>query len=89
MEMLIKCALPGKVNLCPICISVYLPPNYWLTQKLHGSIKSYLAKAMRARTLSFRCVKKTGRSEHRNDYKKKRNKVANMIKSANQGTLNS
>ena len=37
---------------------------------------------MRARTLSFRHVKRTGRSEYRNDYKKKRNKVANTIKCA-------
>ena len=36
---------------------------------------------MRARNLSFRRVKKTGRLDHRNDYNKKRNKVANMLKS--------
>ena len=42
-------------------------------------------KAIRARTLSFRhniYVKRTGRPDHRNDYKKKRNNVVNMIKSA-------
>ena len=41
-----------------------------------------ITKAMRARNLSFRRVKKTGRLDHRNDYNKKRNKVANMLKSA-------
>ena len=41
-----------------------------------------ITKAMQARNLSIRCVKRTGRSEHQNDYKKMQNKVANMIKSA-------
>ena len=41
-----------------------------------------ITKAMRARNLSFRRVKKTGRLDHRNDYNKKWNKVANMLKSA-------
>ena len=41
-----------------------------------------ITKAMRARNLSFRHVKKAGRLDHRNDYNKKWNKVANMLKSA-------
>ena len=41
-----------------------------------------ITKAMRARNLAFRHVKRTRRSVHLNDYKKKRNKVANMIKDA-------
>ena len=53
------------------------------TTKLFVNSKApWINKAMRARTLSFRRVKRTGRPEHRNDYKKKRNKVANMIKCA-------
>ena len=41
-----------------------------------------ITKGMRERNLAFRRVKRTGRSNHLNDYKKKRNKVANMIKIA-------
>ena len=41
-----------------------------------------ITKAMRARNLAFRRVKRTKGSVHLNDYKKKRNKVANMIKDA-------
>ena len=41
-----------------------------------------ITKGICARNLAFRRVKRSGRSNHLNDYKKKRNKVANMIKSA-------
>ena len=41
-----------------------------------------LTKAMRARNLAFRHMKRTRRSAHLLDYKRKRNKVANMIKKA-------
>ena len=45
-------------------------------------INKDITKAIRARILSFRCVKRTGRPDHQNDYKKKLNNVANMIKNA-------
>ena len=41
-----------------------------------------LTKAMRVRNLAFRRMKRTRRSDHLLDYKRKRNKVANMIKKA-------
>ena len=45
-------------------------------------INKDITKAICARILSFRRVKRTGRPDHQNDYKKKRNNVANMIKNA-------
>ena len=45
-------------------------------------INKDVTKAMRARNLSFRRMKRTGGLHHQTDYKKKRNKVANMIKNA-------
>ena len=47
-----------------------------------GFIIKDLTKAMRARNLAFRRMKRTRRSDHLLDYKRKRNKVANMIKKA-------
>ena len=39
-----------------------------------------LSKAMHARNLAFRRIKRTRRSDHLLDHKRKHNKVANMIK---------
>ena len=56
------------------CILTAKPNLPWLNHEI--------TKGMHARNLAFRRVKRTGRSNHLNDYKKKCNKVANMIKSA-------
>ena len=59
-----------------------IPTTKLLVNSKAPWINKDIIKAMQARNLSFRRVKRTRRSEHRSDYKKKWNKVANMIKSA-------
>ena len=81
--MLTICGQHGRQNSSVSCI-----PTVNLSAKQNVPwLHKGLTKAMRARNLAFRCMKRTRRSVHLLDYKRKRNKVANMIKKARSNYL--
>ena len=55
MEMLIKCGLPGRIDLWPLYAPVYIPATKLLADSAPWINKDITnLKAIRARTLSFR-----------------------------------